>query len=133
MPPLVRTGSLEPTVPTYMTASPLQKQRDRATAASPDGPDPLASPIVPETTPRLPASTLFLHSPIAGRYAIRKRLGRGGHGEVWEADDLLAGMVVAVKLLDCGAGVEPARVRREVAALRLLRLPGVVRMIDEGL
>ena len=72
-------------------------------------------------------------APIAGRYAIRRRLGRGGQGEVWEADDLLTGALVAVKLLDRGVRVEPARVRREVAALRLLRLPGVVRMIDEGL
>jgi len=50
---------------------------------------------------------------------------------VWEADDLLAEVPVAVKLLD--AGVEPARARREVAALRLLRLPGVVRILDEGI
>ncbi|WP_437588278.1 protein kinase domain-containing protein [Sorangium sp. So ce1000] len=72
-------------------------------------------------------------APIAGRYAIRRRLGHGAFGEVWAADDLLTGTLVAVKLLDRGAGNEPARVRREVAALRLLRLPGVVRMLDEGI
>jgi hypothetical protein len=83
--------------------------------------------------PSLPADSAPGRPPIAGRYAIRARIGRGGHGEVWEADDLLAGTRVAIKLLDGGAGVEPARVRREVAALRLLRLPGVVRMLDEGL
>jgi hypothetical protein len=69
---------------------------------------------------------------IGGRYALRKLLGEGGQGEVWEADDPLAGTVVAVKLLEPGPDTEPARVRREVSALRLLRLPGVVRLLDEG-
>jgi hypothetical protein len=68
---------------------------------------------------------------IADRYELLRVLGRGGHGDVWEATDHLLGASVAIKLLDAGAG-EPARIRREVAALRLLRLPGVVRLIDEG-
>jgi hypothetical protein len=69
---------------------------------------------------------------IAGRYRLRRQLGQGGHGEVWEGDDNLASTVVAIKLLLSGSGAEPARVRREVSALRLLRLPGVVRLLDEG-
>src|SRR6185503_2030572 len=40
---------------------------------------------------------------------------------------------VAVKLLRAGADTDPARVRREAAALRLVRVPGVVRSLDEGL
>ncbi|HZF48303.1 MAG TPA: serine/threonine-protein kinase, partial [Polyangiaceae bacterium] len=69
---------------------------------------------------------------IAGRYELRALLGRGAHGEVWEALDSLARESVAVKLLRPRAGAQAARVRREVAALRLLRLPGVVRLLDEG-
>jgi Protein kinase domain len=69
---------------------------------------------------------------VADRYQLRARLGQGGHGEVWEADDPLSGEVVAVKLLHGGFGAEPHRVRREVAVLRLLHLPGVVRLLDEG-
>lgn len=69
---------------------------------------------------------------IAGRYRLDAPLGRGGHGEVWEADDRLSGERVAVKLLRPGAGALAARACREAAALRVLRLPGVVRLIDEG-
>ena len=88
---------------------------------------------------------------IAGRYVLRNVIGRGGHGEVWEASDTLTHALVAIKLLrsDAGFGAkdaegdlkpqmyklggEPARVRREVSALRLLRIPGVVQMLDEGI
>ncbi|MGK3960838.1 protein kinase [Sorangium sp. So ce118] len=70
---------------------------------------------------------------MAGRYRLRQLLGRGGYSEVWEVDDLVAGEVVAVKLLQQAPELEPARVRREILALRLLRLPGVVRLLDEGI
>lgn len=69
---------------------------------------------------------------IANRYVLRQAIGRGGHGEVWEAEDTLTQSFVAVKLLKHDGGLEPARVRREVSALRLLRIPGVVQMLDEG-
>ncbi|TKD10418.1 serine/threonine-protein kinase [Polyangium fumosum] len=69
---------------------------------------------------------------IADRYELVRELGRGGHGEVWEARDTLAGEIVAVKLLRAGAAADPARARREISTLRLLRLPGVVRLFDEG-
>lgn len=69
---------------------------------------------------------------VAGRYAVRRCLGWGGHGEVWEAEDKLAGTLVAVKLLSGDAAFDPVRIRREIAVLRLLRLPGVVRLLDEG-
>ena len=67
---------------------------------------------------------------LAGRYTLVSPLGRGTNGEVWEALDQLSGTPVALKLLNLRdeedeQGVGQARVRREVAALRLLRLPGV--------
>lgn len=77
---------------------------------------------------------LSAHKPrIANRYELRGLLGRGGHGDVWQAFDTLHGTLVAVKLLRAETNVEPAQIRREVAALRLLRIPGVVRMFDEGI
>ncbi|AUX48857.1 uncharacterized protein SOCE26_104000 [Sorangium cellulosum] len=69
---------------------------------------------------------------LAGRYRLRELLGQGAHGEVWGADDPVLGEQVAIKLL-LRAGAESARVRREIAALRMLRLPGVVRLLDEGM
>lgn len=69
---------------------------------------------------------------IARRYRLRSLVGRGGHGTVWIADDLLLGNVVAVKLLD-ERRTEWSRIRREIATLRALRLDGVVRLLDEGL
>ncbi|XXX76127.1 protein kinase [Sorangium sp. So ce134] len=70
---------------------------------------------------------------IAGRYQLLTRLGEGGHGEVWEAQDPVGRERVAVKLLRDAAGPDAARVRREVAALRMLRCPGVVQLLDEGI
>ena len=70
---------------------------------------------------------------VAGRYALVALIGEGAQGEVWEAHDQLRGEVVALKWLREDGDLEPARFRREVAALRLLRLPGVVRLLDDGI
>ncbi|MBK9262485.1 MAG: serine/threonine protein kinase [Polyangiaceae bacterium] len=70
---------------------------------------------------------------IADRYVLRSLIGVGGQGAVWEADDRLVGERVAVKILRTASSTNEARLRREIAILRLLRLPGVVRLLDEGL
>ena len=70
---------------------------------------------------------------IARRYELLDRLGRGGFGEVWRAHDHVAREDVAVKLMDRARIAHPLRVRREIAALRRLRVPGVVRLLDEGI
>jgi hypothetical protein len=69
---------------------------------------------------------------IAARYQPIALLGKGGHGEVWRARDVVSRRDVAVKLLRADVAVAPARVQLEVAALRQ-RLPGVVELIDDGI
>ncbi|MEJ7733148.1 MAG: serine/threonine-protein kinase [Polyangiaceae bacterium] len=67
---------------------------------------------------------------IGDRYRIVELIGRGGMGSVYSADD--GGERVAVKLIECPSSERRARVRREVAALRRLAAPGLVRLRDEG-
>ncbi|MCB9734815.1 MAG: protein kinase [Deltaproteobacteria bacterium] len=70
--------------------------------------------------------------PIGGRYTLRERLGSGAFGEVYAAWDELAHEIVAIKLIDFAGDEELTRIRREVAALRLLDDPGVVKLRDDG-
>ena len=68
---------------------------------------------------------------VAGRYTLAEQIGEGAQGEVWTAHDRLLGERVALKWL---GPVDRAsdRARREIAVLRMLRVPGVVQLVDEG-
>ena len=69
-----------------------------------------------------------------GPYTIRGRLGRGGMGTVYEAEDE-AGTVVAVKTLSAHLGDDGGLRRRfevEIGALETLRHPGIVRLLAFG-
>ncbi len=67
-----------------------------------------------------------------GPYQLQRRLGAGGGGEVWEATSP-HGEKLAVKILPLQSAEDQQRARTEVAALRWLRLPGVVSFRDEGM
>lgn len=69
---------------------------------------------------------------VADRYELGERLGAGSFGEVWAGRDRITGREVAVKFLHNFSSAATARFRREVALLRALDLPGVVRLVDEG-
>ncbi len=69
---------------------------------------------------------------LGGRWWLEEPLGAGGAATVWRARDRRDGGVVAVKLVHAVTGADWARARREALALRILRLPGVVRWIDDG-
>ncbi len=73
-----------------------------------------------------------LESVVAGRYRLGERLGHGAHGHVHRALDALTGETVAVKLLPPLIETDLVQLRSEIAALRLLRLPGVAHLFDEG-
>src|SRR5262245_19325657 len=68
----------------------------------------------------------------AGRYRMITRIGRGGMGDVWRADDLVLETPVALKLIQ-GRG-EDARLRilNEVRLARQITDPAVCRVFDVG-
>jgi serine/threonine-protein kinase len=68
---------------------------------------------------------------IGERYEDLRPLGHGAFGRVYKARDRALGSDVAVKVLS-GAVSDSNEFLREIAVLRLLRLPGVVRQLDDG-
>lgn len=78
-------------------------------------------------------TTTGVGSKVAGRYLLIRELGRGGGGSVYEARDERLDEIVAVKLIPILGLQGLPRIRREVTALRRARLPGVVRLRDDGL
>src|SRR5882672_7402118 len=70
-----------------------------------------------------------------GRYRITAKLGEGGMGSVWLAEDTLLGRSVALKLLAPQlASSESARQRfvREARAASRLEHPGIAAVYDAG-
>jgi hypothetical protein len=71
----------------------------------------------------------------ASRYRIVSRLGRGGMGEVYRAEDLKLGQPVAIKLLPFRVARGDELLRRFIAEVRLARgvtHPNVCRVYDIG-
>ena len=70
-----------------------------------------------------------------GPYTITARLGRGGMGAVYAAEDTLSGRTVAVKTLltqlDENASVR-RRFQAEIETLKALRHPGIVQLLAYG-
>jgi serine/threonine protein kinase len=72
---------------------------------------------------------------LSDRYALKDRIGRGGMGEVYAADDQRLEREVAVKLLRADLAEEPAMCRRfenEARATARLTHPNVVGIFDTG-
>lgn len=78
----------------------------------------------------LPSGTL-----IVGRYRIVRRLGSGGMGTVYQADDLTLGVTVALKFLNADAAGNSRRLEsflNEVRIARQITHPNVCRIFDVG-
>lgn len=65
------------------------------------------------------------------RYDLLEPIGSGGFGSVHRGRDHVAKRDVAIKRLKVRDHAQRIRVRRELAVLRSVRLPNVVRFFDE--
>lgn len=75
------------------------------------------------------------HELYVGRYVIRRPLGKGGMGKVFEAYDAQIGRAVALKLMRSQARDRPSlvqRFRREYRAMARIEHPGVPKVFDAG-
>jgi eukaryotic-like serine/threonine-protein kinase len=71
---------------------------------------------------------------IADKYRLVRRLGAGGMGSVWVADNLSLEVQVALKLIRTGSssGAAEERLLTEARAMARLKHPNVVRVFDFG-
>lgn len=68
----------------------------------------------------------------AGRYRMIARIGRGGMGDVWRADDLVLHTPVALKLIRSPGPEARQRILNEVRLARQITHPAVCRVFDVG-
>ena len=69
---------------------------------------------------------------LAGRYRMITRLGTGGMGEVWRADDLVLETQVALKLIYSADPEARKRILNEVRLARQITHPAICRVFDVG-
>src|SRR4051812_855279 len=68
----------------------------------------------------------------ARRYRMISRIGRGGMGDVWRAEDLVLQTPVALKLIDARSEHARQRILNEVRLARLITHPAICRVFDVG-
>src|SRR3954468_23566963 len=69
---------------------------------------------------------------IAGRYRMVARIGQGGMGDVWRADDLVLDTAIALKVFLAGGLDARERLLNEVRLARQITHPSVCRVFDVG-
>ncbi len=69
---------------------------------------------------------------VAKRYTLKQELGRGAFGTVYEAHDRIDDVDVAVKFVALTSERQSKRYDRELATLRRARVPGIVKLLDDG-
>jgi tetratricopeptide (TPR) repeat protein len=83
-------------------------------------------PAAPARETEFAPGTVF-----GGRYRMTRRIGRGGMGDVWEADDLVLQTAVALKLID-STDAARERIMTEVRLARQITHPAICRVFDVG-
>jgi len=91
-----------------------------------EGADREASLVKPPPDP-FAAGEMF-----AGRYRMIARLGQGGMGDVWSADDLVLGIPVALKLMQSTSAAGRSLLLNEARLARRITHPAVCRVFDVG-
>src|SRR5687768_18299319 len=69
---------------------------------------------------------------LAGRYRMIARLGAGGLGEVWRADDLVLETPVALKLIYSADADARQHILNEARLARQITHPAICRVFDVG-
>lgn len=123
--------------------APRDPARDDQVVLAPDGQSgPLAMPDSPTPKfspppPAIDASRFVAGTVIANRYRIVARLGKGGMGEVFRAEDLTLNLPVALKFLPAATGAKAAiaveNLINEVRTARRIGHPNVCRVYDVGM
>src|SRR3954462_14521648 len=83
-----------------------------------------------EGSPEAPAEDFAAGDVFAGRYRMIARVGRGGMGDVWRADDLVLRTTVALKFVHSTAAAARQRLLNEVRLARQITHPSVCRVFD---
>jgi tetratricopeptide (TPR) repeat protein len=68
----------------------------------------------------------------ADRYRMVERIGSGGMGDVWRAEDLVLETEVALKVIESASPAARERIIREVRLARQITHPAVCRVFDVG-
>lgn len=113
---------------------PQSGSQPAAQSASPPGSQPAAAAtILIEKRSEIDETVFAPGALLAGRYRIIARLGKGGMGEVYRADDLKLGQPVALKFLPASVGNDARRLERfreEVRISRQVAHPNVCKVYD---
>ena len=78
-----------------------------------------------EALPGAGSSEFSAGDVFAGRYRMIARIGRGGMGDVWRADDLVLDTPVALKLMHAAGLSDRIRILQEVRLARQITHPAV--------
>ena len=77
----------------------------------------------------------LVNKTIAGRYQLKRLIGQGGMADVYEAEDLILGRTVAVKIMRSSLTGDPVyvtRFHREASAAAALSHKNIVEIYDVG-